>query len=70
MVALRGETSTLNLEVWTVNRDDSRWKVASISEEKQEHHDTCIICHDVFQGVRGSGGTSVTPSEFYPLKQG
>ena len=31
MVALRGETRTLNLEVWTVRRDDRRWNVESIS---------------------------------------
>jgi len=29
MEALRGVTRTLNLEVWTVSREESRWKADS-----------------------------------------
>ena len=32
MVALRGETRTLNLVVWTVRREERRWKDESTSE--------------------------------------
>ena len=33
MVALRGVTRTLNLEVWTVSREESRWKADSTSKK-------------------------------------
>ena len=42
MVALRGETRTLNLEVCTVKREESRWNVESISAKITNY---LLFCH-------------------------
>ena len=47
MVALSGVTRTLNLEVCTVSREDSRWKADSTSDKCGERRKNCHVTLNV-----------------------
>ena len=47
MVALSGVTRTLNLEVCTVSREDSRWKADSTSDKCGERRKSCHVTVNV-----------------------
>lgn len=47
MVALSGVTRTLNLEVCTVSKEDSRWKADSTSDKCGERRKSCHVTINV-----------------------